>query len=229
MIRLWSDWVKDKKNNGKSLPVIVPLVFYHGKSRWTIPTNFASIFGDIPEIMRPYIPDFSYELADLGQVADKDLSKDKRLAALLTPMKYIFKTDIMVSLKESENGLLELDKVDIVTWMAYILNVRNDIDREDIASVMNHLPAPQREEIMAGLAQEFREEWYQKGIAEGVAKAQTETRAKSLIEALESRLESIPETVKLKIKDADMKQLDKWFSKALKATSLEDVFDKKKH
>ena len=169
--------------------------------------------------MRPYIPDFSYELADLGQVADKDLSKDKRLAALLTPMKYVFKTDIMVSLKESENGLLELDKVDIVTWMAYILNVRNDIDREDIASVMNHLPAPQREEIMAGLAQEFRDEAYNEGV--------TTTEIRFLTRILEKRIGTIPALIMQKIKKADSETLDFWFSKAIDAKNFDDVFKKK--
>ncbi len=47
MTRIWTDWTKDKENNGKSLPVIIPLVFYHGQRRWTIPTSFA---GQLHEI-----------------------------------------------------------------------------------------------------------------------------------------------------------------------------------
>ena len=48
---------------------VVPLVLYHGKEKWGIPTNFASSL-EIPEELRDYlikyIPEFWYLLLDLG-------------------------------------------------------------------------------------------------------------------------------------------------------------------
>ena len=111
MTRVWADWTRDKKNKGKSLPIIIPLLFYHGQKRWTIPTSFAPLFGDLPEILQPYIPNFTYELTDLGEIDDQNLSADKRLAALLRPMKYIFTTEIMLHLKGQDDELLKLDQI----------------------------------------------------------------------------------------------------------------------
>ena len=47
---------------------VVPLVLYHGKEKWGIPTNFMSSL-EIPEELRDYlikyIPEFWYLLLDL--------------------------------------------------------------------------------------------------------------------------------------------------------------------
>ena len=216
MTRIWTDWTKDKENNGKSLPVIIPLVFYHGQRRWTIPTSFAPLFGDLPKILQPYIPDFTHELTDLGEVDDQNLSTNKRLAALLRPMKYIFTTEIMLHLKGKDDELLKLEQMDIVAWMTYILKVRTDIEREDIKSVMEHLPALAKEEIMAGLAQEFRDEWYDKGITDG--------EGKLLIRLLERRFGSISDEVRDRVIKADAAKVELWGDRILDASSLDDVF-----
>ena len=216
MTRIWTDWTKDKKNNGKSLPVIIPLLFYHGQRRWKIPTSFAPLFGDLPENLQPYIPDFSHELTDLGEVDDQNLSTNRRLAALLRPMKYIFTTEIMLHLKSKDDELLKLEQMDIVAWMTYILKVRTDIEREDIKSVMEHLPALAKEEIMAGLAQEFRDEWYDKGITDG--------EGKLLIRLLEQRFGSISDEVRDRVVKADAAKVELWGDRILDASSLDDVF-----
>ena len=48
---------------------VIPLVLYHGKEKWNIPTNFTSSL-DIPEELRnpfiKYIPEFQYLLLDLS-------------------------------------------------------------------------------------------------------------------------------------------------------------------
>ena len=48
---------------------MIPLVLYHGKKKWDIPTNFASSL-EIPDELRDhlikYIPEFWYLLLDLG-------------------------------------------------------------------------------------------------------------------------------------------------------------------
>ena len=48
--------------------VIVPMVLYHGKTKWTIPTNFASCLNipdHLRDVLMKYVPEFSYELLDL--------------------------------------------------------------------------------------------------------------------------------------------------------------------
>ena len=47
---------------------VIPLVLYHGKKEWDIPTCFSSslvIPDNLKEILKKYIPEFHYELFDL--------------------------------------------------------------------------------------------------------------------------------------------------------------------
>ncbi len=229
MVRIWTDWTKENKG---SLPVIIPLVFYHGQRRWTVPTSFSMLFEDVPKSLQSCIPDFLYELVDLGQIEDKDLSNDPRLASLLMPMKYIFAPKIMLELTKEADNLLKLETMDFQLFLSYIIHARRDIGRKEVDKILNLLPSLQQEDIMAGLAQEWLEEGYSKGrnegIAEGIAEGEANEKAKLLIELLEERFSDISKDVKVKISSADADTVGSWFSKAIKASSLDDIFKSNK-
>ncbi len=222
MTRIWSDWTKENKGR---LPVIIPLVFYHGKRRWSVPTRFSMLFEDVPEALQSSIPDFLYELVDLGQIDDKDLSDDPRLSALLMPMKYIFTPEIMLELTKTTDNLLRLEKMDFRLFLSYILHARSDIGRKEVDKILDLLPSPQQEDIMAGLAQEFKDDWYSKGIAEGEVKGKVEGKAELLIELLEERFGCISKDVKERIFNADADSIKDWSKNIFKVSTLDDVFN----
>jgi predicted transposase/invertase (TIGR01784 family) len=60
------------RQGAKQLPVVVPLVVYHGKKRWRVATDFAELFNG-PEALRPYWPAFRYELFDLTRYSDDEI------------------------------------------------------------------------------------------------------------------------------------------------------------
>ncbi|MBF0260123.1 MAG: Rpn family recombination-promoting nuclease/putative transposase [Desulfamplus sp.] len=41
---------------------VIPIVFYHGKGRWN-PGVLSSRFKDLPDAIKPFIPDFEYNNA----------------------------------------------------------------------------------------------------------------------------------------------------------------------
>jgi hypothetical protein len=53
------------------LPMVLPLVLYHGKARWRIPWSFSSLFA-APEVLKPYVPEFTYLLTDLSRFSDDE-------------------------------------------------------------------------------------------------------------------------------------------------------------
>ena len=55
---------------------------------WKYSCEFASLFGSVPEPLRPYLPSFRHALVDLGQIEDRDLSGQARLRAFLKALKY---------------------------------------------------------------------------------------------------------------------------------------------
>ncbi len=77
---------------------------------------------------------------------------------------------------------------------------------------------------MAGLAQEFRDDWYSKGEAKG----KVDGKAELLTELLENNFGSLSSDIKEKISKANADTVGSWFSKAMKASSLDDIFKSNK-
>ena len=230
MVRIWVDWTRE--NRGKKLPVIIPLVFYHGKRRWRVPTRFSMMFENTPEALQCCIPDFLHELVDLGQVENKELSNDPRLAALLMAMKHIFAPNIMLELAREQENLLSLETIDFQLFLSYIIHTRQDIGREDVGKILDLLPLSQQEDIMAGLAQEFKDDWFAKGEAqgklEGRLEGKLEGKAELLVELLQQRFGSLSRDVKEKISGADSDSIRIWSENIFTASRLDEVFKSKK-
>ena len=63
MVRIWDKEIA--QNIGlKTLPAIVPVVFYHGTRRWKLPLVFAS-YVEQQDVMESHIPDFRAVMFDL--------------------------------------------------------------------------------------------------------------------------------------------------------------------
>jgi predicted transposase/invertase (TIGR01784 family) len=50
--------------NGKTLHVIIPIVYYHGKQKWDIPA-LADYFPSVPEAILKYVPQWSFEMLSI--------------------------------------------------------------------------------------------------------------------------------------------------------------------
>jgi predicted transposase/invertase (TIGR01784 family) len=58
--------------NGEKLSLVIPIIFYHGKTRWKYQT-FESYFKDIEDSLKSYIPDFQYHVIDLENYSDEEI------------------------------------------------------------------------------------------------------------------------------------------------------------
>ena len=83
---LWQRLDRSANGQGK-LPAVIPLIVYHGKPAWTLPTNFLGMVDAPPEV-RKHLLDFSFGGLDLGPTPDAELSQDRELRAGLMAMKY---------------------------------------------------------------------------------------------------------------------------------------------
>ncbi len=82
MVRIWERSVRkyesDKRKNKTSgdkpfyLPVIIPIVIYHGESEWNISKDFISLF-DIHPALKFCIPDFSYLPFDISHYSNDEI------------------------------------------------------------------------------------------------------------------------------------------------------------
>jgi len=99
MTHIWEKHIKKHKGI-KKLPVIIPLLIYHGEYPWKADTSFLSLF-DIPETLAKYIPAFNYELYDVSHLPEERIIKGEvELRIVLLALRYIFSPEIMSRLKD---------------------------------------------------------------------------------------------------------------------------------
>jgi predicted transposase/invertase (TIGR01784 family) len=98
MVRIWELYLKQNKK-AETLPVIIPIVIYHGPKKWEVDTRFTSFFK-APGYMKEYIPDFKYNLYDISHVPDEEIKGAVLLRILFMTLKYIFTPELNYRLRE---------------------------------------------------------------------------------------------------------------------------------
>ena len=87
---LWHDL---QRNGVTELPYIVPVVCYHGRSRWRVSDKFSALFGTHEEtaLLRQYVAEFRYHLCDLTRYEDAEINGPPALQTGLRLLKYAFR------------------------------------------------------------------------------------------------------------------------------------------
>ncbi|WP_167751411.1 Rpn family recombination-promoting nuclease/putative transposase [Lentibacillus salicampi] len=78
MNEIWRDVVKNmgrKKVGRKSfrLPVIIPIVLYNGKRKWTVPTQFKDMLLHVEKFEKEQVLNFEYILLDINRYDEQEL------------------------------------------------------------------------------------------------------------------------------------------------------------
>ena len=74
MIEIWE--LKMNKENNKILPIIIPLVMYHGADNWRIASSLGEMlhgYDELPEDLKIYVPNFEHILYDISIYDDEDI------------------------------------------------------------------------------------------------------------------------------------------------------------
>ena len=82
MCVIWQEYkvAQNKIREGSSrrknfhYPLIIPIVYYEGKRRWTADLNLKDRI-EFSEEMEKYIPDFTYQVVSVGQYTNEELSE----------------------------------------------------------------------------------------------------------------------------------------------------------
>jgi len=232
VVRQLERW-RQQHPESMALPVIVPLVLYHGpEGRWTAPRRLEELF-EVPEQepqrsqWRAWVPRFEYAVDDLTQAQAEALMQ--RAGAPLARLAWLAlrfgRTEalarqlpgwvgLFTQVLRSSGGSEELRMV-----VHYLLWVGDQAARTATASVLNSVMGTQRtEELMLG----WGEELFEKGRQEGLAKG----RAEGVLRILAARGVQVGDEARQRILSCkDTALLDQWFDRALKATHLSEVLD----
>src|SRR5699024_4505912 len=94
MVEIWKREFDKKKTD--VLPLVMPLVIYHGKFLWSEPKQLRDWFinyDELSEEMTKYVPDFEFTLYDFSYANELDVKGEPKLRAYLQLMQHIFLKD----------------------------------------------------------------------------------------------------------------------------------------
>jgi len=83
IVRIWDRWLQEHEG-ATHLPAVLPMVLYHGRRRWTAPTELTGLLdapAELLDALGPYQPALSYRLEDLSTYDEATLAT-LRLTAL---------------------------------------------------------------------------------------------------------------------------------------------------
>ena len=205
-VALWDRHLKDHKK-AKNLPVVLPLVLYHGKLKWPFGIEFQSLFSTT-SILLPYLPQFRFLLYDLSQYSDSEIRGGVFLRLGLLLLKYIFTPQLshkvhellplVAEIKEEGKGLKVL-----ALAIKYLLKGTSKISLDTLRKVVDRIPLKGASDSMPTIAETLE----RKGLKKGRLLEKKRFDHKSLLRM----------ALSLHQKGAD-------FEFVLKMTELEDVF-----
>ncbi|MEI2607728.1 MAG: Rpn family recombination-promoting nuclease/putative transposase [Candidatus Promineifilaceae bacterium] len=185
MMRIWEQAHRDQPD--ENLPIIIPLVIYQGRVKWTIASDFAFLFAG-PESLKRYWPNFTFELTDLSRYNETDIKEELLLRVVLFTMRLINNKKLVPQLPEMfalimrvmprQTALEFLDTV--LRYMAY---ASDSVSREDIRQALRKALPDKGDVIMGTLVREWLEEGRAKGLEEGRQEGRQEGLQEGLLQA----------------------------------------------
>jgi hypothetical protein len=214
------------------LPVIIPLVMYHGpEGAWTAPRRVEDLF-ELPdeeeqrERWRTLVPRFEYLLDDLTAEREEALRARPgpplaRLAWLI--LRYGRTDELARRLPEWTALFAQVQAgpegtTHLVVLSRYLLWIGDKAVHEAAKQVLHSVLDEQRSEELMGSYRSYGEELMDEGLRRG--------RAEYILRTLSARGVQVDDAARQRILTCtDVATLDRWFDRALNATTLREVLD----
>jgi len=230
-VRIWEDWHAEHPS-AKALPMIIPIVMYHGVTPWSEPRLFDALL-DVPAGVRPalapYLVQFAYLLHDLSEISDDEL-REGAMTALAKLVMMCFKhartredfinilarwRDVVHEVLRAPNGLKALAQV-----LCYILQVNDHVEREALAALLEREIGPEAKEAIVTAGQQLIEQGRQQGLQQGLRQGECAV----LLRLLRQRFgAAVDAQIERHIATASIEQIETWTGRVLSAATLTEV------
>ena len=227
-VRIWDRWRVDHPK-AKTLPMILPIVMYHGASPWSEPQSFDALLN-VPAGLRPtvepYLVRFTYLLHDLSNISDDELRDGAMRSSLAKLVAMCFKyartrsdflqilgrwMDVVREVVRAPHGLEALAQV-----MRYILEVNEHVGPEALQALLERDLGPEAKDAIMTAGQQIFEQGRQKGRQQGIQEL--------LLRFLRQRFgEAVDAHVEQRIATASIEQIEAWSARVLSAATLAEA------
>ncbi|MBO0858250.1 MAG: Rpn family recombination-promoting nuclease/putative transposase [Chloracidobacterium sp.] len=118
-VRIWETM---RRNGAKNLPLIFPLVFYHGREKWKVARQFSALFPteDLDQF-RKYLPEFEHHLCDFSMYSEMGLKGMALLQAGLATLRNIYSEDPLAAIERFVPLCLQLGEQTAIEYMRTVL------------------------------------------------------------------------------------------------------------
>jgi len=174
VVSLWDQ--KVNKEGSSTLPPVIPLVIYHGKERWQIKHDLASVIEgieELPEPLKRFIPNYEYLFYDFSPYSAADIRGGVELRIFISILNAIFKNEkeFVTTLTRSMQALEELGRGKkatdyLETMVRYIISAREDMSYVDMRDAVKKV-SPKGGEVIMTIAEKLINEGMEKGMEKG--------------------------------------------------------------
>lgn len=238
VVRQLEHW-RQETSAGERLPVIIPLVMYHGPGgAWSAPRRVEELF-DVPEEHRArwqmLLPRFEYAVDDLTAEREETLraragpplvrlvllalayGRSGQLAQRLPGW-----SELLQQAGQAPNGKEEVSAV-----FHYLLLVGGEEAKGVTVDMLKSVVGARRtEELMSAWFEEHFEQGRQKGLDEGLSKGLVKGKAEAVLQLLSVRGVPVDSKVRQRILTCtDVGALERWLERAVTATRISDVLE----
>ena len=174
MVKIWR--LGQKQGGFGKLSIVVPLVLYHGRSKWRINENFLSGFNGPVESLVEYIPDFRYVLYDLSEYSDDEIKGTVMARVTMLLLKHVFEPDLADRLPDIFSLLKELSKKKtglqyFESLVKYVFSHVDDITVEKMQAIVHNALLEDKGEYIVTLAEKLRKQGLEQGLEQGLFEA----------------------------------------------------------
>jgi len=197
-------WEQAKEAGSERLPLVIPVVVYHGRKPWNISRNFQDLIAGSERMeWRRFVPSFEYYLCDLSRYADDEIVGGPELTTGLLLLKYIFRREFGERLEEIVSPLKELPEAERRKYFLPIakyvssaaVGMKPEQMREKLAAAF-----PERKGVnMQTVAEIWKQEGLEKGLQMGLEQGGQMAAAEMAMQLLEHRFGQISERAKRQI------------------------------
>ena len=159
---------KKQIQNKEPLSLVIPVLLYHGKTRWKY-APLESLFENIDTEWKQFLPNFEFVYNDLGMLSDKEIEtlNSHFLAASILALKHSHKKEWIEQnaiqlLMLASHGAKGLRK-------GFIIYLSSRVRLEE--KTLNSLPETIKKDVMNTL-----DIYFEKGIEKGIEKGREEGR-----------------------------------------------------
>ncbi|WP_295409458.1 Rpn family recombination-promoting nuclease/putative transposase [uncultured Thiocystis sp.] len=231
LVRIWTRYAEGRATRLRRLPPILPLVLYHGRQPWSVPTSILDCLDADPDV-REWLRDLRYQVRDLGPMPYPERSADPAVRAALGALCAVFVRDLAPA--DLARILRDLPDGEALERQVLVYIVRHYAITETQFRAALAAAKPAREEALhMTVAQEWIERGIEKGIQQGIQQGIekgvhqgfAQGQAAAVIGILEARFGVVDQRLRQRLAELDADALRPLIRRAVTVDSVAALFE----